>query len=159
MEKLKSIIERIRWRSVLAVLLLIAVVIIIFTQLPTGYEVGAGGNIGLWAAVEPASIVPGDEAVVNVELKNMNTEKGLNVIVTGETYTELLSFEVSRYDKLFQSEKISVGPQEIRRLSVKMRSKQGILDGKYSIDVKAFEEGKEDSGAKQRVFIEIAEKK
>lgn len=156
MDKLKSLISRIRWPSVIAVLLLFVALYLAYTYIPSGYQVG--GGIGLYAGLEPSAIVPGEDAVVEVELKNMNSDKGLEVYIKGLTYHESLFFE-DTYAQTYTSSKITIGPQEIRKLSLKLRSREGIMDGKYAIDLKAYENGKEDKGAKQRVFIEIQQDK
>jgi hypothetical protein len=155
LENVRSLIQRVRWRSVLAVVLLIIVCYLIYTSLPGGYSVG--GGIGIWASIDPTSIAPGEPVVVSVELKNMRSDKGLMVYIRGLTYNENLFFDET-YAQSYTSQKISIGPQEIRRLSLKMRSKDVILDGKYALDSSAYEEGKE-AGASQRIFLDVSTKK
>lgn len=155
MEKLKSLIERIKWRSILAVLLLVAVIAVIFFSLPAGSETSSSG-IRISASIDTSSINAGDTMTVDVELQNMNSDKGLEVYLKGLTYTELLFFDET-YSQTFTTSKITIGPQERRRLAILLRSKPGILDGKYSVDLTAFEYNKEDAGAMQRVFVELEE--
>jgi uncharacterized membrane protein len=154
MDRLRSLLSRVRWGSVIAVILLVIAVAIIYSKIPSGYNIG--GNIGLSASVMETSVSPGSDIVLSLELKNMDSVKAMDIQVSGTTYHELLIFDET-YTKSYVSQIISIGPQETRKFSIKLRSQQGIIPGQYAIDLKAYERGKQENGATQRIFINIKE--
>ena len=152
LQNLKSIIYRVRWGSVIALLLLVALIYVLLTNLPGGYQVG--GGIGIWAQANPSSVQPGDTSTIEVEMKNMDSDKEKTVFVRAITYDQNLFFDQT-YAQTYQSEKIKVGPQEVRKISFILKTKPTVLDGRYRIDIKALEEARETNGAESKIFFDV----
>jgi hypothetical protein len=151
MEKLGSLASRIRWRSVLALVLLIALVAVLIQSMPGSYS--TGGGIGLRVTVSPTKIAPGGAAVLDVELKNVNDKSDAVVSVEAKTYDPGLTFTDSLAQS-YRSNIIKIGPQETRRLKVDLKSRNGILEGKYTVDFTATPEGSA-TGAQTRASITV----
>jgi len=139
MQAIRSIIYRIRWRSVIALLLLVACAYILLANMPSGYNVG--GGIGLWAQAKPDTIKPGATSYVLVELKNLQAKEGMVVSITGLTYDENLIFD-DTYAQTYSGQPITIGPEELRKLSFKIRARDGILPGEYRVLIRAEQAGK-----------------
>jgi len=154
LDQIKSLIARIRWQSVLALLLFVVVIVVLFKSLPGGYQIG--GGLGLKVTANPWKIVPGDSTTLDVELKNINKDRNVSVIVKAQTYDKNLFFEES-YAQSYGTASISLGPQEMRKLKFKVKSKPDIIEGKYTIDFSATPTG-EGKGVENRVSLEIEKK-
>jgi hypothetical protein len=153
MEEIKSLAGRIRWRSVLALILFVVLVYVLVRSFPGGYQTSQNGAIGIRVQVDPASVSPGGSAVMDVELKNFGEKSEVTVIVTGETYSKNLLFEDSSAQK-YGSESIGIGPQETRKLKFKVKSKPEIIEGTYNIEFTAVPAG-EVVGAKTRASLVV----
>ena len=157
-DSIRSIMYRIRWGSVIGVVLLFAVVYMIYTSsgvydlIPTGYEVKDG--VGIWADISPKKVAPGNSTVLEVEIKNMDSDKEIMLSVKGLSYDDNLFFD-NTYSQSDSSDAIMMGPQAVRKISFKMKTKGKALNGKYPVDVTAVEVGKHEDGVKTRVFVEI----
>jgi hypothetical protein len=150
-ESIKSLAARIKWRSVLAVILLIALVAVIYQSMPGGYSVASG--VGIRVSADPTTVSPGGSSVVDVELKNVNEKGDVSVVVTAKTYDVNLYFDELQ-SQSYKSALINIGPQETRRISVKVASKKGILQGNYNIDFTATQDGNE-KGASARLPLTV----
>ncbi len=151
----RSLIYRIKWKSLIALALLIGTVYVVLNSIPTGYQVG--GDIGLWAEVRPDVIGSSDIATVEVELKNMKEKDSILVLVKCTTHDENLLFD-DTYAQTYQSKPITIGPQEIRKIDFKIRSRPSILPGEYRVNVIAEEVGNEEKGRAERsvpITVEI----
>ncbi len=144
--------RRVRWGSVLAVVALFAIVYLVYNYFPSGYSVS--GGVGIWASASPSKIMPGNSTVISVEIKNMDSENQMLVQVRGLSYDDNLFFD-NTYSQSDSSDGIMLGPQAVRKISFKMRSKKEALAGRYPVDISALEVGKEEGGAMSRVFIDV----
>ncbi len=154
MGDVQDTIARIKWRSVLALLVVIIVLFFLVTSinpLTTGYSVR--NNIGLKTDVKPSSIMPGDISTIRVELMNLNKEKTVTLGIKAKT-TDKNIFFTETYSGDYMRGGITIGPQETRKLKFDIKSKDGSLAGKYGIVISAVEDGKIE-GSESTVFIDL----
>ncbi|MBD3388216.1 MAG: hypothetical protein GF416_03980 [Candidatus Altiarchaeales archaeon] len=155
--RIRSIVYRIRWRSVIAVLLLVAVAALLFTSMPSGFRVT--GGVGLKVKADPAKIPPGGSTTLQIELKNVESDEKATLVVEGNANDDDIYFEES-YTQSYRSMSIPIGPQGTRKTSFKVKTKPGILEGRYTIDVTARnEQDPESREARTRVFLEVESRK
>ncbi len=152
-DRIRSVVSRIRWRSVLAVLLFVAVLAVLFTSFPTGYSIG--GGMGLKVKANPDRIKPGGTATLETELKNVRADENIVVTIHAKTYDSDLVFEES-YSQEYESLDIAIGPEGVRKTSFRVKCKPTAYEGRYPIDVYASAEG-EDRQAETRVFVTVEE--
>lgn len=152
MESPRSFLYRIRWGSVIALVLLVLAFYVLYTSAPSGYNVS--GGVGIFAEVDPAVASPGQTINIKVELKNMYSDKGMTVVLRGKTYNDMIFFDET-FAQTYSSKQITIGPQEIRRINILLRTKSDIYIGKYTIDLEASEANKPQGIAKQRVSVDI----
>lgn len=149
---IKSILSRIKWKSVVAVILFIVIIFFAFKNLPSQHKVK--DDLGVSAVVDPDVIGPGGKSAIDIEIENFNKDEDVDVIVTAKSYDEKLVF-YEFYNTTVQRE-IKVGPTEIRKLKFKVKLQPGALEGKYRIDVEAKEKNK-GSGAEYQVYLTVEE--
>ena len=149
----RSLIYRIRWTSVFALVLLLGLIYLLITTLPGGYSVE--GDIGLYAFSDPPSIEPNKEALMEVEIKNINSVSEMTVVITGLTYDSNLIF-FDTYSQNFLSDPINIGPQEVRRVAFRIRSKPEALFGEYRVKISAEKVGQPDTKVEQFVPLKIS---
>jgi hypothetical protein len=152
--KIKSVIHRIRWRSVLAVVLLVAFAAVAFNFLPAGYQVG--GGVGLKVRATPDSLSPGGASTIEAELKNTDSDRTVKVVVKSRAHDASLIFDET-YTQAYESVPISIGPQGTKKITFKLKTKADSLEGRYPVDVTATEEGKAE-GAEKRIFLTVKKK-
>jgi len=153
-ERIKSVVSRIRWKSVFAVVLLVALAAVAFKWLPAGYQ--TGGGLGLRVSANPPKVAPGGLTTLEAELKNLDSDRSVKVLVKARTYDAELVFEET-YGQEYDGLPISIGPQGARKITFKINSKPTALEGKYPVDVTAAEEGGGE-GAAKRIFLTIEKK-
>lgn len=150
-DSLKDIGSRIRWKSVLAVVFLLVVVVLVFRNFPAGYVVK--DEIGLDAYAEPDVIRPDGRTVIRVEVKNMAQEgENMPALVEAKAYNENLVFTNTSGTSV--EAMVKIGPKESRRLSFDMAILPGALEGTYRVDVTARLEGRIE-GAVKPVYIRV----
>lgn len=152
--RILSTVKRIRWGSVIALALLVVFFFTFLGSFPSGYEVG--GQVGLKVVAKPEKIHPGGSTVLEIELKNLNPEATVDVVVEGQTHDNNLIFEES-YTQTYRSASIKVGPQGVRKTSFRVKTKPGTLEGRYRIDVLAKDQ-LSDGRADSRVFVDVETK-
>ncbi len=150
LERLKSVVSRIRWKSVFALLLLAATAYVVVEALPGGYAVG--GDVGIRVSADPPEVSPGGSAMLDVELKNLRESRDMAIIVSGQTYDPNVYFD-DTYAQTYGSRSINIGPQETRKLTLKVRVKPEALQGSYVIDFKATPQ--DSGGAETRLAIDV----
>ena len=132
-------------------MLLVAVLAVLLKSIPLGYTVG--GEVGLKVKANPDKVVPGGTSTLEVELKNVNPDKNVAVIVEARAHDSDLYF-VESYTQAYRASSIRIGPEGVRKTSFNVKCKPTTLEGKYRIDVSAKDEGKE-KGAEAQVFITV----
>jgi uncharacterized membrane protein len=150
-ENVASVLGRIRWKSVLAVILLLGVAVVVLQYMPSSYQVSNG--VGIKVSPNPSTISPGGSSVVDIELKNVNADKDLTVNLDTRTYDRNILFDAAN-SQTYRISSISIGPQETRKLNLKVKSNPETMQGTYTIDFKAIPLG-EDKGAESRVSIKV----
>ncbi|MFH0862712.1 MAG: hypothetical protein V1875_06770 [Candidatus Altiarchaeota archaeon] len=151
MEKLSSLAGRIRWRSVLALLLFVAVLAVIWKTMPSGFSVV--GGVGIRVTADPSSVSPGGSSVLDVEMQNVNAKGDVSVTVNAQTYDRNIYFEDSN-SQTYGSSSITVGPQETRKVKLKVKTRPETLEGQYSLDFKATQQG-DDKGPETRIALTV----
>jgi hypothetical protein len=146
-------IARIKWKSVLALIIVIAAMYFLVKSFPTGYSVK--NNIGLKVSSNPEQISPGYISTINVEIKNLNRERMITVGVKAKTSDQSMFFTETYSGEYFRGG-ITIGPQETRKLRFDVKSKAGSLEGRYGVTVYAIEDGKVE-GVEDTLFIEVEE--
>jgi hypothetical protein len=150
-DSIKTVLGRVRWTSVIALVLLIAAVFLLFQYFPTGYQVLDG--VGIKATATPAKIAPGGSSSVDVEVKNMKSDMDVTVVIKGQTYDKNVFFD-DTYAQTYGSQAVTLGPQESRKITLKLKSKPETLQGKYTLDFTAVPTG-EDKGAQTRISLTV----
>jgi hypothetical protein len=150
-ENVASIVSRIRWKSIIALILLLGAGYAAVSMMQGGYSIG--GDVGLRVTANPSKVQPGSSSALDVELRNMDDKKDLTVVVSAQTYDRSLYFEENTA-QTYTGQPVKLGPQETRRISLKVKTKPEILQGKYSVDFKATPQG-DDKGAENRVFLTV----
>jgi hypothetical protein len=152
LDSLKEVGSRIRWKSVLAVIFALLIVILVFRSIPSGYSVK--DDIGLKAYADPDSIRMDDTTKLRIEVKNTGSDKEIEAVVVARAYDELLVFENTSSTVVEAS--LKVGPKETRRLTFEMKVLPGANEGTYRVDVSAKPVNKIE-GVKEPVFINVEE--
>jgi uncharacterized membrane protein len=150
-DNVKSVVSRIKWRSVVALILFVAVLVLLWQSMPGSFAVGSG--VGIRVSPNPATIVPGGSTSLDVELKNVKDKGDVSVVVKAQAYDKNLAFDDSGTQN-YGSASITLGPQETRKVKLKVKSQPGILEGKYTFDFIAVPSG-EDIGAETRVSLTV----
>jgi len=132
-------------------ILLVAAFLMLVQYVPGGFT--EGGGVGIRVIPNPAKISPGQYSMMEIELKNVNNDKDLTVVLTAATYDKNVFFDES-YTQSYGSASINIGPQETRKMSLKVKTKPDTMQGKYTVDFKAKPAG-EDKGAETRVFLAV----
>jgi len=140
--------------SVIGVLVLIVLVVVVLTSIPSKYDVK--GNVGVTVDADPASIGVGDKSTIMIEIKNMDKDDEVTVDVEAKTYDKNFLFTRSGEQHTYQRG-VAVGPKEVRNLKFDVRAMSGALPGKYRVDVSAREKSYAE-GAEDKVFIKVVEK-
>lgn len=151
MEKLKHMLGRVRWVSVLGLLLFIIVIGFLIMQIPKGYSVQ--GDVGVGASADPSTIKIGERSKIEIEIKNMNKEREVTVYVEAKTYDDQFLFTHTG-DRYASKRDVVIGPKESRQFSFEVRPLPDALEGKYRIDVKAREKSYAD-GAEDTVYVKV----
>ncbi|MBM3309059.1 MAG: hypothetical protein FJY77_02295 [Candidatus Altiarchaeales archaeon] len=149
LDSLKEVGSRIRWKSILAVLFVILVVILVFRNLQSGYVVK--DNIGLRAYAEPGSTKVGGSTILQIEVKNLGQDQDVGVAVTARAYDERFVF--TNTSSTLVEAGVRVGPKEVRRLSYEMKLLSP-LEGTYGVEVTAKAENKIE-GVKEQVYVNV----
>ena len=135
MKPLKSVISRIRWNVVLAIIATISIVVLIAVVLVTIKPLDSGQNckkdICISSRADPSTINLRDESTVWIEVKNSGPDE-LRIDVNLETYDPKLTF-ISNGNQTVYKE-IKIGPGESRKLDFPVRIK-AMYGGDYRIDV------------------------
>jgi len=153
-EKLKSVLKRVRWGSVAALAFMVFLVAaILLYSFGSGYEMGE--DVGLKVSMNPSKVEPGSYASVEVELKNPNDSRNISVTVTAVTYESDIVFAES-FTQVHETTPITIGPQGIRRISFRVKSKPETLEGRYSLDVSASADSSDP--ATSRVFLDVEDR-
>ncbi|MFH1055829.1 MAG: hypothetical protein V1744_07045 [Candidatus Altiarchaeota archaeon] len=151
MEKLNSLVSRIRWKSVIAVILLVAVAYTLIQYFPGGYQ--TSGNIGLKVSAKPDSMTPGGSTTLEVEVKNMNSKEEVTVTIRGRTFEKEIMFADTQTQN-YASDPIQIGPQGVRKLSLSVKSSRAALEGEYPVEVTVSAEGV-DKPPEKMVLIKV----
>ncbi|MFH1789248.1 MAG: hypothetical protein ABH834_07695 [Candidatus Altiarchaeota archaeon] len=151
MEKLASMLKRVRWVSVIGLLLFIIIIAFLIMQIPTGYSVQ--GDVGVGVSADPSTVKIGERSTIDIEVKNMNKDREVIVYVEAKTYDDQFLF-TNTGDKYASKRDIIVGPKESRKLSFEVRPLTDALPGKYRIDVKAREKSYAE-GAEDTVYVKV----
>ena len=151
MEKISSLAGRIRWRSVLAALLLLAVLAVVWKTMPSGFSVF--GGVGIRVTATPSSVGPGGSSVLEVELQNVNAKGDVSMTVKAQTYDRNIYFEESN-SQTYGSSSITIGPQETRKVKLKVKTRPEALEGQYSLDFTATQPG-EEKGPETRITLTV----
>jgi hypothetical protein len=151
MEKIRSLAGRIRWRSVIALVLFVAVIFLLFRSMPGSYQVL--GGVGIRVTADPATVAPGGSSVLSVELKNEKTTGDASVVVKAQTYDKNVYFDDSN-SQTYGSASISIGPQETRKITLKVKTRPEALQGQYTLDFTAVPQG-EDKGPQNRLSLTV----
>lgn len=150
LDSIKDVGARIRWKSVLAVLFVLVVVILVFRSFPSGYAVK--DDIGLRANANPDSIAVGGRTILEVEVKNMGQDDEVESTVSAKAYDERLIF--ANTSSTVIETVVRIGPKETRKLSFDMTVLSGALEGTYRVDVTAKAENRIE-GVKVPVYINV----
>jgi len=132
-------------------MLVFVVIVLLIRNFPGSYQVG--GNVGLYVNANPSTIEPGGTSTLEVELKNVNSKDEITATVKGQTFDDDITFSEGD-SKTYASQSIKIGPEGVKRITVKVKSKASALQGKYPIDVTATAQGG-DKSAQQRVFLTV----
>jgi uncharacterized protein (DUF58 family) len=150
-DNLRSIVSRIKWRSVLAVALIIGVLFILGSNLPSGYNVS--GNVGVGVSISPATVRAGEASDIEVRLRNYDRDGHITVVVKGQTYEPEIIFSDDG-GQSFVSAPIRIGPEGERKIVVSVKSQASTLSGKYPVDIVARTEDMVNP-PKNRVFLNV----
>lgn len=134
MEASRNIVERIRWKSVGAVLAAILIVLVLLTVLPSKISLSHAVAVGV--KVVPDRIPAGGDPVVNIEVENRDRENSRTLTLTVKTFDPSLKF-ADTLTQVYTVNNINVGPREVRRFQVKLNSSPGAVPGKYTVEVRA----------------------
>ena len=152
MERIKDILlHRIKWRSILALILFVAVLFVLFKSMPGSYK--ELGGVGVRVTADPATVAPGGSSVLDVELKNVNSKDATTVTYKAQTTDKNIYFEDSN-SQSYGSASISIGPQETRKIKLKVKTKPETLEGEYTLDFIALPQGG-DNGPETRVTLTV----
>jgi hypothetical protein len=151
MERIADLAKRIRWRSVIALILFVAVLFVLFKSMPGSYQVL--GAVGIRVTADPSTVAPGGSSVLDVELKNVNAKEAATVTFKAQTTDRNIYFEDSN-SQTYGSASISIGPQETRKIKLKVKTKTEALEGQYTLDFSALPQG-EDKGPETRVTLTV----
>lgn len=151
MNKLMTILSRIRWSSVIGLVLVVAVVALLIYSIPSRGNVK--GNIGLNVKADPSTIKIGEKSTIEVEVKNVNAEDEATVYVLAKTRVDDLLF-TSTGDTYVSMREILIGPKESRKLTFEVKPEPSALPGKYGVDVSANEKSYAE-GAEATVYINV----
>ncbi|MDD5111629.1 MAG: hypothetical protein PHG85_03725 [Candidatus Altiarchaeota archaeon] len=149
LDSLKEVGSRIRWKSVLAVIVVVFIAIIALTSLPSGYTVK--DDIGIKAAANPDTIKPNGKTTLEIEVKNMKEDR-VEVEIGAKAYDELLTFSNTSSTQVMTT--VKIGPKEVRRLYFDMELMDGALEGKYGIEISAKPENKIE-GVVYQLYINV----
>ena len=127
------------------------VIVLLAKNFPGGYQVG--GNVGIYVNANPSTIEPGGTSTLEVELKNVNSKDEIIATVKGQTFDDDITFSEGD-SKAYTSQSIKIGPEGVKKITVKVKSKATALQGKYPIDITATAEDA-DKSAQQRVFLTV----
>ena len=153
MESISFMLSRVRWTRILAVIAVLALIVLIILAIPKRYS--TKGDVGVDVSADPSSIKIGERSKIEIEIKNLNSARAVEVYVEAKTYDNNFLFTHTD-DKIASKRDILVGPKESRKLSFEVRPLSGALPGKYRIDVKAREKSYAE-GAQDTVYIKITE--
>lgn len=142
---------KVKWRSVIAIVLLAAASFAVWKTMPSGFS--QVGGIGIRASAAPSSVAPGGSSALEIELQNSNVKGDAQVKVHAETHDKNVYFEDSQ-NQSYDSGQISIGPQETRKIKLKLMTASQALDGQYSIDFSAEPQG-EEKGPQTRLALTI----
>lgn len=154
MDRLKTLLSRVRWTSVIALLLLMAVFIFILVKIPFSSS-NVQGNIVLDANAVPGRIKLGERSTIEIEVRNTDKYERAEVDVEAKTHDDYFIF-VESAESYIVEEGVQIGPQETRRLKFRVRAVPGARPGKYRIDVKAREKNYAES-AEDQVYVKVTE--
>jgi hypothetical protein len=150
-ENIKSLASRIRWRSVIALILLVIVAAVLLKTMPGSFA--TVGSVGIRVTADPSSVSPGASSTLDVELKNVNAKGDVTVTVKAQTYDRNIYFEDSN-SQTYGSASISIGPQETRKIKMKVKTRPETLEGQYSLDFSALSSGS-DKGPETRLTLSV----
>lgn len=153
MDDLTYMLKKVRWTRIIAVIAFLALIVIILLAIPKRYS--TKGDVGVDVSVDPSSIKIGERSKLEIEIKNLNSARPVEVYVEAKTYDNNFLF-TDTGDKIASKRDIIVGPKESRKLSFEVRPLSGALPGKYRIDVKAREKSYAE-GAQDTVYIKVSE--
>lgn len=153
MEDLKRLFSKVRWTSVLALIVVIVVVALILLNLPSRYSVQ--GNIGVTASADPRKVKIGERSTIEIEVKNLDENEEARISIEAQTHDESFVFVKSGTKYAFESD-VLIGPEESRKVKFDVRALTGSLPGKYRVDVTAKPENYNE-GAKDVVYITVSE--
>ncbi|MCX6694961.1 MAG: hypothetical protein NTU61_01530 [Candidatus Altiarchaeota archaeon] len=149
--EIKELLSRIKWRNVLIVLILFAIVAYLIWSLPSSFKVK--DNIGLKVSVDPDTIGIGERSKITVEIKNMYPQSEVTVVLNAFTYDDNLVFMESS-GKEFNTSDIKIGPSETREVSFTLEARKDALPGNYRVDAKVREKERP-VGVEDTVFIKV----
>jgi len=138
LDTLKEVSSRIKWKSVLAVLIVLAIVLLVFRNIPSGYTVK--DDVGLKAYANPDTIKLDGRTSLEIEIKNTGQERGIETLVSANAYDQNIIFTNTSSTSVELS--VKIGPKEVRKLSFEIQLSPGALEGTYCIDVTVKPEGR-----------------
>lgn len=153
-QSVKNVVSRIKWRSVGALLILIAVVLLLLNSIKPGYTYL--GNVGVKATLEPDEIMVGERATLRIEVANINKDDDVTISVAATARNQDLVFEPNLRSDMSEDD-VRIGPKESRILKFVVRPKGEVLEGKYRIDVVARESSMTE-GAEEIVYLYVKTK-
>jgi len=146
-----SLLKKIRWGSVIGLLLFIIIVGALIVYFPTRYSVK--GDVGVDVKASPSTVKIGERSKIDIEITNLNKNREVTVNVEAKTYDDALQFTHTE-DKYEARTDVLVGPKESRKLTFEVRPLSGALPGKYRIDVKAREKSYAE-GAEDTIYLKV----
>jgi uncharacterized membrane protein len=146
-----SFLKRIRWISVIGLIILVVLIGAIVFLIPSRYS--TKGDVSVDAKANPSTVKIGERSKIDIEVRNLNKDNEITVSVEARTYDDVLQF--THTDEKYESKKdILIGPKESRKLTFEVRPLSGALPGKYRIDVTAREKSYAE-GAEDTVYINV----
>ena len=153
MELMDNIISRIRWKSVIILIVAILVIAIAFSSInlfPSGYKGTDDIRVRTW--LDPSTINLKGESIVWIEV--MNTGKDDIWIRLGLNTDDpaLLFRNTGRQNT---TEVVKLGPGESRKLDFKVRLDGALYGGNYGINILL---EYEDEEIEDKIYLRVTEK-
>ena len=134
MQSAKNFVARIRWKSVIALLVFVVLFIVLAKSIPQ--TTSNSSHLSLDVKVDPKKTSPGQETTVIIEVENRDSHVSRMVSVEVKTFDLNLKFPETLQTSQVLSN-FNIGPREKRVFRITLDSTTNIVDGKYTIQAKA----------------------